>query len=177
MCIRDSVYATNDKQKFVYAGAGAAAAFILALFLWFVLDDKPVASPGVLAHNTDAQSVAEVLPVAGETPVVEKTPSVSSEFWSSDLDRAMLRLTERLDIPLVPNRPPCWTIEQKGFVCETDTVPTWVEFRDINRPAVLTIQTPSRRRGYVTLIGLSADTAWVVSDENAVQQVLSLIHI
>ncbi len=54
---------------------------------------------------------------------------------------------------------PCWLAAKRGLYCETLEATTWQDFLATNRPAVLTLNMPSKHIAYATLIAMDENEA------------------
>ncbi len=129
------------------------------------------------SFNLDLFKKSTVAPSPREIPTtitqVQKKPAhtaiKTAPFWVSDQDQAIESLLKVLSIPSSGKAYPCWSIAELGYRCESQTADNWQKFLEYDRPAVLTITTPSKNIAFVTLIGLNANTAWVKVAEQTLQ--------
>src|SRR5688500_8484354 len=113
----------------------------MAIWLMVAGRDAPPAAPPAAVGSIIRS------PAMPDTPVVQE-----SNWWVLNQDHALAELLAVLDVPYDGALYPCWVAGQQGFKCENQKARTWEEFKLFNRPAVLTITTPSRHTAYVTLI-------------------------
>lgn len=130
---------------------------------------------------TDTVAIAASLPQTIDPPMPEAMPETISEKrppaqrWSYDSQQAWLdllsttKLPDSLDTNSIPNLcgPSLNTVSINSdqlLRCEKLSVASWNALRDYNRPAVLTLITPSRLQAYTTLIAIDGLTATVLID-------------
>lgn len=148
-------------QPAVFAGVGALSVLILVFIIWLFVggdstEDKQY-SPEAQVHTIERGAVV-TQPTAAQ-PAVAQAPS--RDYWLSSQDRALEGLLSALAIPYDGTLYPCWVISKQGYKCDNLTAANWGEFRQTNRPAVLTITTQGKDVAYVTLVGLKDADAWV----------------
>ncbi len=89
-----------------------------------IADETAVPEPRLDEHNISEQPTKAVFDL---------------NQFSSDQNIAINQLLNQFDIIRTPAETPCAYIKNLGFACETTAVTSWIDFRDINRPAVLTL--------------------------------------
>lgn len=139
----------------VYAGAGLAACFGVAVILALVL-------MGGGEENT-RQDTPQVVGVNAQS-TAPSHPDSTSDILPRTQDRAVAELLIALNIKYDSAMYPCWVIAQQGYECKKMEAASWDEFRNINRPAVLTVVTPSKHKAYATVLALSAGDALLSID-------------
>lgn len=148
-------------QSAIYAGAAAVGLIFVAGIMWILIG----------AIGSDPEVDKNV--VAAGNIVRQPTDSVASsaavkELWSRNQNHAMAELLKAVDIEYDGAMYPCWAVADLGYKCETLEVETWDEFLQFDRPAVLTVITPSKHTAYATLIGLQENRAWLRIDGRSV---------
>jgi general secretion pathway protein A len=76
-----------------------------------------------------------------------------------------------LNIPLAPETRPCGQNLQTNQQCAKLTLHSWTDITELNRPVILVMTTPEKFSTYLVLIGLNADTALIINEQ---QQTLSM---
>lgn len=143
-------------QKPLYAAVAAVGALLLITVMWFLLgfiradDEQQVIGAGSIIRE----------PVTSSPPIDNSL----SPVWVHNQDKALAELLRVMDIDHEGALYPCWSVNEVGLQCETQNANTWEEFSRFDRPAVLTIVTPSKLTAYVTLVGLTQNQAWVRHD-------------
>lgn len=145
-------------RSWVVVGAGGLGTLLLSGLFWLLLG-------GSRAADRDEQFVGEgqIIRAQQTDAALLNRPAANSrepQFWMRDKTEALRELMQVSRITGI-GVDPCQTVDQQGFACETQKVVTWDDFRQINRPAVLTIVTPARYTGYVVLVALKQGEAWV----------------
>jgi general secretion pathway protein A len=131
---------------------------------------------GVYAQHSSTQRETERLAMQARTSAA--TSAISSAARSSAAS-TMIRnyhaaedtLFNYLNIPLAPDTRPCGKNLYTSQVCVKTTFNSWSQISELNRPVMLVLSTPEKFSTYVVLIGLNADTALVLNEQ---QQSLSL---
>lgn len=149
-------------QKAIYGGVAAVGTLILITVVWFLVgafkteDKQQVIGAGSIIRD----SVAEI----SETEISEANAGPvggTEKLWVYNQDRALAELLSVMGVEYDSALYPCWAINDAGMACETQQADTWEGFSRFDRPAVLTLITPSRRTAYVTLVALTQTQAWV----------------
>jgi general secretion pathway protein A len=94
---------------------------------------------------------------AREPVVVEVTePEVPALYDRAmrDLTSAQLALMKFVGATDASPANPCSNRAEQRFMCEKQTLNSWDELKDINRPALLTLVTPDKKWVYLFMVGL-----------------------
>ncbi len=145
-------------QALVYSAFGVAGTLLVGVLLWLVMGSFGSMDSVEKQQVIGAGSI-ERSPAGGSTQVA------SDEYWQRNQDRALLDLLQVMDVEHDGAIYPCWSITDLGLKCENQHADTWEEFLLFNRPAVLSIVTPSKHSAYVTLVGIRNSQAWVKKGE------------
>jgi len=78
-----------------------------------------------------------------------------AKLTTRDMGVARAALANYVGIPAIDTTNVCAVVEGQNYRCEKTKISSWDELKDINRPAVLTLVTPSKKWVYAVLIGLS----------------------
>jgi general secretion pathway protein A len=70
-----------------------------------------------------------------------------------------------LGVPLAPETRPCGKNLKLSQQCAKVSLHTWTDLNDLNRPAILIMSTPEKFSTYLILIGLTADKALVLNEQ------------
>ena len=164
------------QEKWFYALAGVAATSLLIGIIWLLIPASSTApvSEAVAAVPVASSSAAESSATASAdeqaSSVIESsaTQSASSTaakedivFWTRDEDRAHQALLAYLGADA---GTACAKSGEEGYACETTSMTTWNELRELNRPAILTLVTADRKLAYVLVIGLGEENALLLRD-------------
>ena len=137
---------------------------------------EPVAAPEVVGGSSGAPTrVAAPAPVvtlpATATPATvpgTTEPAPVPEFGYASEEEAVNQLLLALGVAQYPVQSPCEDISARGWRCERQTVKSWREFREINRPAVLTLRPQhTRETRYAALVGIEQSRANISVDGEA----------
>ena len=151
----------RPQQTMIYAGTAALGVVLVAVILWLILGagrepPKPAPNPVVGAGS--------IIRETGTPVSAQPATAAESNWWSLNQDHALAELLNVVGVPYDGALYPCWVVSKQGLKCETQKLSTWEEFKVVNRPAVLTITTPGRHTGYVTVVGVKESDAWVRVD-------------
>lgn len=151
----------RPQQTMIYAGTAALGVVLVAVILWLILGagrepPKPAPNPVV--------GVGSIIRETGTPVSTQPATATESNWWSLNQDHALAELLNVVGVPYDGALYPCWVVSKQGLKCETQKLSTWEEFKVVNRPAVLTITTPGRHTGYVTVVGVKESDAWVRVD-------------
>lgn len=106
-----------------------------------------VAAPTTTTTAASATDLPAVNVAAAELDVIK--------FTTRDMGVARAALANYLGIPAIDTTNVCTAMEGQTYRCEKTNINSWDELKDINRPAVLTLVTPSKKWVYAVMIGLS----------------------
>lgn len=70
-----------------------------------------------------------------------------------------------LGVPLAPETRPCGKNLKTNQQCAKVSLHTWTDLNDLNHPAILIMSTPEKFSTYLILIGLTADKALVLNEQ------------
>ncbi len=147
-------------KNWIVVGAGVAGTLLLSGLFWLLLGGQSV-------DDQDKQMVGEGQIIRGAQadilPPTQAARASRADYWFRDQSLAVRELLQLSDIPS-QGMDPCWSLSEEGLACENQKVTTWEEFQKIDRPAVLTITTPSRHTGYVVLAAIRGGDGWVRND-------------
>ncbi len=104
-----------------------------------------------------------VAAVASQPQVVKELPAVNvaaaeldiTKLTTRDMGIARAALANYLGIPAIDTTNVCGATQGQTYRCEKANISSWDELKDINRPAILTLITPSKKWVYAVMIGLS----------------------
>jgi len=182
-----SPYATGYWKK-AAALASTAAVFLALVVLYFLLAEQPKQKPQQ-AKAPEASNVAISENASTSAPIIRSTPTStpppdeklisantsdnatqSESYYIANFDEARLLLLSFLGQEIAHESKPCWSLIRYKISCEEQTLSTWDELSDLNRPAVLNITTASKFKSHVILIGLKDSTALLYTpDEKQVK--------
>ncbi len=119
-------------------------------------DPEPqLASTPAITVQPTATSTHTVSTVSG--PVDRQTTG-----YLTDRNSAFARLFQYYGVESSELQHPCWQTERSGLQCAQAENQTWSSLRELNRPVLLSLITPSRNQAYVTLIAMNEDTVWLL---------------
>jgi len=70
-----------------------------------------------------------------------------------------------LAVPVAPETRPCGKVLRANQQCVKISTHTWTDVTELNRPAILIMSTPEKFSTYLVLIGLNADNALVINEQ------------
>lgn len=70
-----------------------------------------------------------------------------------------------LGVPLAPETRPCGKNLKASQVCTKVSLHTWTDVSELNRPLILIMSTPEKFSTYLILIGLNAEKALVINEQ------------
>ena len=154
----------RSHQTAIYAGTAALGVLLVGVIFWLILgagraaprDEAPVVGTGSIIRAAPPPAATPA-----QTPAVTPVPTAAAAWWQLNQDHAVAELLAVMEVPFEGALYPCWVVGKQGLKCENQKLGTWEEFREVNRPAVLTITTPDRHTGYVTLVGIKDSEALV----------------
>ncbi len=86
-----------------------------------------------------------------------------THLWPYEPDIAQRQLAEHVGLEIPKAGTPCTNdADQSGHRCERTRLDTWNDLMALDRPAVMTLITPERKRVYAPLIGLDDEQALVL---------------
>lgn len=146
---REFKKAAKNSMPWLYA---AAAASIVGLFIFAAL---------YFLKGSEPQPAPEIAQPAPTVEVVK--PKLTKSAWHSSRDKALAGLLSFAHGIENAQVYPCWQASKNGLHCETLEARTWTDFLAINRPGVLTLNTPTRHEAFVTVVAIKDNTAsaWV----------------
>jgi general secretion pathway protein A len=128
-------------------------------------------APGASSAPTQAVAVQEVpveVPAEPEAASPPPTPmSISMPTatpWYGERGAALSALAGWLGVADRPASTDCATLAAQGLSCELQTADTWDDLLAFDRPAVLSLVTPTRFAGYAVLVGVTGDQAILLLD-------------
>lgn len=98
-------------------------------------------------------------------PLDKSASALTDNLVIRDLNSAQALLFNYLDFEVNQVSPPCWQMTESGYQCNDDKLTTWDELMLLNRPAVLSVVTKGKFKGFSVLIGLN-DTKALLLDNN-----------
>lgn len=104
-------------------------------------------------------------PLLGSTLASQEKPGVPR--WSHSLSEAQQTLAQHLGQDASTGPGACESAQPAGFQCEQNILQTWDDLRELDRPLVMTLITPERRRAYTTLIALDQEQALLLNNGQA----------
>lgn len=133
------------------------------------LEKSPVVRP-LPARISEPAPPTESMPTVAldlATPLLTPTQAPKREptipRWTHSLNEAQGALAQHLDQPHSTGPGACNSASSAGFQCERDNLQTWDDLRALDRPVVLTLITPERRRAYTTLTALNQEQAQLLN--------------
>jgi general secretion pathway protein A len=135
--------------QLLYAGAGVLGLVLISLLI------------GLLLAGRDAPTPAPAASAGGSIIRTTTSSEADSGWWTLNQDHALAELLAVVGVTYDGALYPCWVAGQQGFKCENQKLRTWEDFKQLNRPAVLTITTPGRHTAYVTLVGMRENDALI----------------
>lgn len=143
----------------IYSGSAVAVALILLCVIWWLFRPAaPVPAASVVAGARVEQSASGVIE--------------SSTRRTRHQDEALTALLNHLGYQQESAAYPCWLANKNGMDCETLEAKTWDDFLAINRPAVLTLTSPTRHTVYASVINIEGNSATLLADGG--EQTISL---
>jgi general secretion pathway protein A len=119
--------------------------------------------------HTSNQREAERIATQQRSSAAIRVASSSSSSAPSNVIRnyhdAEDTLFSYLNIPLAPETRPCGQNLQTNQQCAKLTLHSWTDITELNRPVILIMTTPEKFSTYLVLVGLNADTALVVNEQ------------
>jgi len=119
--------------------------------------------------HTSNQREAEKIAAQQRSSASISTASSSSSSAPSSVIRnyhdAEDTLFSYLSIPLAPETRPCGRNLQTNQQCAKLTLHSWTDISELNRPVILIMTTPEKFSTYLMLIGLNADSALVLNEQ------------
>jgi general secretion pathway protein A len=146
------------KQRLPWAwGLGLLAlAAMVGVPTWYFVGGNNTTT---LASTIAPRAAEPVVAAAPEPPV---TPEVQFRF-SRDRQLALASLAGHLGQEVAPVDV-CNSLSGSGWRCETLEVESWGDLLEFDRPAVLTLVSPSRFTSYAVLVAVEDDTGIVLND-------------
>lgn len=168
---------TQARSQWLIGGAtGAAVALLLGVlgWLWLAADTsgpQPQNPPSLSAQTQEAAAPpTELSSPSPAKPTPVAPPKAAPSHWWFERRQAFAQIGETLALAPPETGRACEQFAQQGWHCESQTLATWEELRQLNRAGVLEIVTPGRRKAYIALVALDADEA-VVEGENGRERV------
>ncbi len=179
--VRGSEQGIKPKKRRWPIAAGLAATVCAGATLWWswphlqgllptqqatattVLTQAPPTASGQVERQTDT------LPAVPDTlapPVVNNLHNVDLSRLPTDASLALGQLLTQLNILPTPGLTPCDNIIALGYRCEKTSATGWQEFRDINRPAVLTLTDAQGNSRYVPIIAMNGNQVAILQSNN-----------
>jgi general secretion pathway protein A len=151
----------KDLRNWLVWGLGVALVVVIGLLLWVlwpVAGDKSTSKPLEVSVVSSSSSVA---PVAANKPNNNARPAQEAIYFAR-LQEAQQALYGYVGMATGEGNP-CWQTSASDIQCETRKFSTWSELRDLNRPAVLTLNTPDKFTVYAVLVGLGQYRAALIT--------------
>ncbi|MDQ2075181.1 ExeA family protein [Marinimicrobium sp. ABcell2] len=118
----------------------------------FNLQTEPTPKPELNLTN----SLLDAIPTEPDEP--------QAPLWTHDLPSAQAALAQHLGRPHSIGQGACDAAQSAGLQCEQRKLQTWDDLRTLDRPVVMTLITPERRRAYTTLTGLDEEHALLFTE-------------
>ena len=112
--------------------------------------------------SLDKQQVGGVNAGLAESPqvAISTKPKIPlNKLVTKQKEAALKSLLRHLGVDEQTAIYPCWLAAKRGLYCEALEATTWQDFLAINRPAVLTLNMPSKHIAYATLVAMDEDNA------------------
>ncbi len=134
-----------------------------------------IATAFYITHNSNQREAEKIAAQQHSSASISTAVSSSSSSAPSSEIRnyhaAEDTLFSYLNIPLALETRPCGKNLQTSLQCAKVALHSWTDISDLNRPVILIMTTPEKFSSYLVLIGLNADTALVINEQ---QQTLRL---
>lgn len=125
---------------------------------------EPVAIPGpaeiAVVGGTGTGAAAET---AAMVMAAGDSPAPVADYFYRDEERAINELLLAVGLSRQASTTPCADIGERGWRCERQTVKSWREFREINRPAVLVLRQRGLAPDYAVVVGIERSRASISS--------------
>lgn len=188
----DVIPSADRSQKNRYHAAFVAALVVIMLLVWFFVPSKPpmqqvAASSTAVEFNSSlgtGSSATSSIPglmiakgsiaarestsLAAPVSVSEQKP-VIFDHAIRDLTKAQLVLMDYLGVSDPSPANPCSNRAEQKFMCEKQTLGSWNELKDINRPALLTLVTPDKKWVYLFIVGLGENKVLARYDDKDIE--------
>lgn len=128
-----------------------------------------IATAFFIAHSSSERKAEKIAVQQQSSASTMTTVSSSSSSAPSNMIRnyndAEDTLFTYLNIPLAQETRPCGKNLQTSLQCAKVTLHSWTDISDLNRPVILIMTTPEKFSTYLVLIGLNADTAFIINEQ------------
>lgn len=134
------------------------AIIVTSIFIFNAPDDDDFSPP--VSPTTVATPAPSVIPIEtpAEAAIQESAHENVTEFFEDSIG-AKMALFSYLGIGVNKEDYPCWQLAERSIDCRRSELQNWEEFKGINRPAVLTLNTKDKLVSYALVIGLSGKEA------------------
>ncbi|WP_370981447.1 AAA family ATPase [Agaribacterium sp. ZY112] len=167
----DQRAATANNKKISNAILYAATAFVVVLCIAavfiFVQKTGSVAEPQPTREMASQQTQAP-------QPNSTVQTSLANNVSFSNRNEAYGKLFEFYGYNGDNLKHPCWQTDRHQLSCALKKLETWDQLKKLNRPAILSLVTPDRRRSYAIITSLNETEAQLLDHEgNKHSQLLS----
>ncbi len=155
------------------AGSSIAAALLVAVVAWLWWGQPPSLEAPQVTTAPVPTTIESPAPASQQSPAPTasspQTPKPTqpekpeaAQYWVYNAEAALRAIADAQGILTIGQKALCEQLEAMNWDCATEQVATWGHLSALNRVGVMSIVTPSRERAFVSLMGLSNDTAWVL---------------
>ncbi|WP_041523523.1 ExeA family protein [Gilvimarinus agarilyticus] len=148
----------KDLRGWLVVGLGAALVVVIAILLWVLWPSGSEPKVPPQQRATPAASTAAASEITVEQPAAP-VPEVTAHF--ARLRDAQQALFDHVGLATGEGNP-CWQANADNIQCETAKFTTWAELRELNRPVVLTLNTPDKFTVFAVVVGLGENRAVLI---------------
>lgn len=142
----------THKYFLIPAAVGLCCIIFTALSMWVLMPSSTPSSP---SHAVNIVSEPVKLPPknTNQNAIHLDAPYVFDRMAAAQTD-----LFSHLNIIDKQTPNPCWSINSR-YSCSKQKVSSWTELREVNRPAIITLDLPGKIRGYALVTAISTSYA------------------
>jgi len=149
---------SDAKVRYWWLAPVVGAVLLAGAWFWWQPGANPLPPPPVTENPAPVSAPQPAAAVPA--PAIEaSTPAAP---WSRQRAAALAALAAYQGIVVPAGADTCEAAEAAGWRCETLQAESWDEVSDIDRPAVLSLLTPSRFKAYATLVGIAGEAGIVL---------------
>lgn len=127
---------------------------------------EPVRSQSMQSVQAEPQPTVSTEPETTTVEVANEEPAVSTaEQYYNDPMQAQRALFSFMAVSVDEGNYPCWQLAEKNIDCRRTELGTWDELKEINRPAVLTLNTRDKLQNYAVITGITDNEAFLLDSE------------
>ena len=148
----------KDWRGWLVLGLGAALVVLMALLLWVLwpAGAAPDDAPRLPSNQPESASLSSAAGAELQSPA---KPEEMINF--ARLRDAQQALFDHVGLATGEGNP-CWQATADNIQCETAKFTTWAELRELNRPVVLTLNTPDKFTVFALVVGLGETHAALI---------------